>query len=88
MFGLNEDPTKIKLFVLELYNESIIGKITQVTNDYVLLNRNKILIKDIKRAVKIIGIYQPIISDSPLENRFSLLENRLKKLEGLINNKW
>ncbi|WP_375578292.1 helix-turn-helix transcriptional regulator [Marivirga tractuosa] len=86
IFGVNEDPIKNKLFVIELYYESIIGKITQLTDEFIFFNRTKILLKDIKRYIKVIGIYQPYKAVSPLENRLSTLEKRLKKLEDIIEN--
>ncbi|ADR20037.1 hypothetical protein MATR_23560 [Marivirga tractuosa] len=88
IFGLKDEATKNKLFVIELYNESIIGRVTQITDEFIFLNRSKILIKDIKRTIKVIGIYQPFKTVSPLENRLMLLEKRLKKIEEAIESDW
>jgi transcriptional regulator with XRE-family HTH domain len=87
IFGLKVEPIKNMLFVVESNNESLIGKVTQIEEEFIILNRTKILKNDIKSAVKVIGIYHPYKTVSPLESKLLLMEKRLKKLEDAIANK-
>ncbi|WKV12014.1 helix-turn-helix domain-containing protein [Marivirga harenae] len=87
IFGLKEEPIKNKLFVIGLKNESIIGKVTQINEDFIFLNRIKIEYASIQNSIKVIGNYQPIKMIDPFEKRLSKVEKRLLKLEERIKAK-
>ncbi len=81
LFCLREAPVVNKLFIIELGSQSLIGKITDVAPNSIVLDGSVVQLKDITRAVKVIGVYQHLQVATSLEERLIQMEKRLERLE-------
>ncbi len=87
VFGIKEAPVKNKLCVIELNSEFIIGKITEITEKSIVLDGAGFVIANVKSIIKVIGIYHPVHTTTPLDERLLQMEKRLKQLEDNVKKK-
>lgn len=81
VFAIPAAPSIGKLCIVESNGKFKIGKITELANGNVMLDDQNVTINDSKGIFEIIGTYSPLRDMTPLEERLTKIEQRLRLLE-------
>lgn len=81
VFAIPAAPSIGKLCMVESNGKFKIGKITELANGNVMLDDQNVTINDSNGIFEIIGTYSPLRDMTPLEERLTKIEQRLRLLE-------
>jgi transcriptional regulator with XRE-family HTH domain len=81
VFGVPQAPVGGKLFVVESQGTYNMGKVSDLKPNSISLDHLSVSIKDSKGVLEVIGIYTPVKGRTPLEERLSAMEQKIKLLE-------
>jgi len=81
VFGVPAALAEGKLFVVESKGTYLMGITADLQPNQITLDQMTVTIKDSKGIFEVIGIYTPVKLRTPLEERLSAMEHRIKLLE-------
>lgn len=84
VFGVPKAPIVGKLFVVESHGTFYMGRVSTLQANTLSLDQLTVSIKDSKGIFEVIGIYTPVKGSTPLEDRLSALEQKITLLENRL----
>ncbi|HSJ69774.1 MAG TPA: helix-turn-helix transcriptional regulator [Anditalea sp.] len=81
IFGVPAPIEDGKIFLVESEGLYTMGRASDVSSNSISLDHNTVSTKDSKGILEVIGIYTPLKSKTPLEERLLSLEHKIKLLE-------
>ncbi|GAA5028410.1 hypothetical protein GCM10011506_14690 [Marivirga lumbricoides] len=81
VFGLESKPLKNQLSIVEYKDNFVLGTVHAANEKTIKLEDREIQLQDVKRVLKVFGIFNPVSLIERSENRLLLMEQRLNDLE-------